>query len=108
MKSNISEYDLRQLKLMYQNIVLFENKKIGLHSLVASLEFLFHALEIVEDAWGEEFSDKVSNLEAINAVFIIKEEENNEVIKISKSESDLIIDEAVSKLKILIEKKLLG
>ncbi len=83
----------------------FENNRIELSSLVGSLEFLFSALESVENEWGEKFLKAITTLEHINAIEIIKEA-GEEVPQIDKDKVDKLINIAVSNLKILIEKEL--
>ena len=91
--SNISEYDERQLKLMLEQLIFFENKKLELSSLVGRLEDLLHVMEHVTEEWEEKFLNEFSILESINA----------EMPKMKKSEIENLIKEAVSNLKKLIE-----
>lgn len=101
---NISEYDLRQLKLMQKALISFESKQIDLHSLVGTLEFLFHALESVGD-WGNKFFDEVSDLESINAIELIAINEGGSD-KLEKDEKIVLIEESVLILKKIVEKAL--
>lgn len=102
---NISEYDERQLKLMHNNLISFEKKQIELDSLIGSLEFLFNAMESVEDEWQEKFLRELTTLESLNAISIIKEA-NEEAPEINKEKANNLINRAIINLKILIEKEL--
>lgn len=63
----MSEYDLRQLNLMMQQITKFENKKLDLFSLQSSLEFLLNTMESVNPSWEYEFLEEITVFESINA-----------------------------------------
>ncbi len=67
MRKKISDYDKRQLLQIKNLLVLFENKKIDLASLVSSLEFLLNAMKKVDRDWEEKFLDEIVILESINA-----------------------------------------
>ncbi|HEY4831820.1 MAG TPA: hypothetical protein VIH61_04595 [Waddliaceae bacterium] len=94
--NKISEYDERQLKLMLQQLISFEHKKLELSSLVGSLEGLLHAMENVTDEWEEKFLNEFSTLESINA----------EMPKMKEDEIEKLIKDTVVNLKKLIEDKL--
>lgn len=102
---NINEYDERQLRLMHEKLISFEKNLIELSSLIGSLEFLLNAMESVEDDWEEKFLKEVATLESINAIRIIKES-GEEAPEISNNKSNKLINNAISTLKILIEKEL--
>ena len=94
--NKISEYDERQLNLMLKSLIAFENKQIELNSLVGNLEFLLHAMEHVTDDWEERFMHEFVTLESINA----------EMPRMKKTEIEMLIKEATSNLKKLVEKEL--
>lgn len=102
---NISDYDERQLRLMHNNLISFENKQIDLNSLIGSLEFLLNAMESVEEDWEDKFLKELTTLESINAIAAIKEsKEKFPEINIANSKN--LIKNSVSNLKNLIEKEL--
>jgi hypothetical protein len=101
---NISEYDERQLKLMYEFLISFEMKQIGLCTLVCKLESLFSVLESVEERWEEEFLTEVTTLETINAIEIIKDS-GEEAAEIAEDEKERLINQSVVSLKKIIENK---
>jgi len=90
------EHDKRQLERMIIALLSYEHRKIDLHSLQATLEFLLHALHSVEDSWEDAFLDEISMIASINA-----EEPDDPSIDVKK-----IIDESVFDLKKIIQKKL--
>jgi hypothetical protein len=94
--SKISEYNERQLNLMLNQLIAFENKKLDLSSLVGNLEGLLHAMEHVTDEWEEKFLDEFSTLESINA----------EMPKMKNDEIENLIKNAVSNLKKMVEAEL--
>lgn len=102
---NISEYDMRQLKLMLQSLASFENNLIELSSLIGTLEFLLRALEFVEKEWNKNFLDEVITLETINAIEI-NNENGEEYYEINPVEKKALIKNAIFNLKTLIEKKI--
>ena len=57
---NTSEYDERQLQLMYKNLISFEKNQIDLNSLVGTLEFLLNALKSVNCEWEEKFLKEIN------------------------------------------------
>lgn len=90
------EYDNRQLKLMLDQLISFEKGKINLLSLQSSLEFLFQAMEHVDEDWENLFLDEISALASINAGI-----NPDSYITIK-----LIVNETVVNLKKLIERAL--
>lgn len=101
----ISEYDERQLRLMYESLISFEKKQIGLSSLVGTLEFLLNALESINPKWEEKFLTEVTTLESINAIEIIKYS-GEETPEIKKEEKDFLIKNAILNIKNLIKYEL--
>ena len=99
---NMSEYDVRQLRLMHDSLISFEKQQIKLSSLVGTLEFLFHALERVSKEREKEFLEGITDLEIVNAHEIIKNA-GEEIREIKKSEKEVRINRAVQNLKKLIE-----
>lgn len=89
----ISNYDKRQLDLMMQQLDSFENGEIDLFSLQSSLEFLFQAMEYVNDSWEESFLEEISTLASINAGL-----PNDSQINVK-----LIIAETVENIKKLVK-----
>ncbi|MCP5504355.1 MAG: hypothetical protein H7A41_04295 [Chlamydiales bacterium] len=61
----LNQYDWRQIKLIENKLILFENKKINLLSLVGDLEGLLHTLETVTDSWKDSFQSEINSLEVI-------------------------------------------
>ena len=102
---NISEYDERQLKLMYKYLLSFQQKQIQLSSLISSLEFLLNAMESVDEEWENEFLKEITTLETINAIEIINESEN-ENLYFNKKENIELINNAVFSLKEMIKNEL--
>ena len=107
MMKNISEYDQRQLRLMLNSLIDFEKKQIALHSLIANLEFLLNAMELVEGEWEEKFLKEITALESMNAIFIIKAA-NEEAPEINREKAEDVITKAISNLKALIEKEIIA
>lgn len=103
---NISEYDERQLRLMHKNLVAFEKKQIELNSLVGSLEFLFNALEAIDEEWEDTFLKEVTTLETVNALKIIKDS-GEEVRELAKNKMEILISQSIGNLRELIEKELI-
>jgi hypothetical protein len=103
---NITEYDERQLKLIYENLVSFEKKQIELSSLVGSLEFLLNALESLDEEWEERFLKEVTTLETANALAIIKDS-GEEVHEIEMNKKEMLIKKSIENLKKLVEDKLI-
>lgn len=104
---NISDYDERQLKLMLSALISYENNKIKLDSLVGTLEFLFHALEYVNEDWEENFLDEITILETINALTIIKES-GACVYDIEEGKNKSLLRGSTQQLMKVIEEKLNG
>lgn len=103
---NITQYDERELKLIYDNLVSFEKRQIGLSSLVGSLEFLLNALESIDEEWEERFLKEVTTLETANALVMIKDSgEDAPEIEINKKE--ILIKKSTENLKKLVENKLM-
>lgn len=102
---NVSEYDERQLKLMYESLSSFQKKQIQLSSLIGSLEFLLNAMEFVDEEWENKFLKEITTLETINAAEIMEESEK-EKLKFNKKESIELVNKAVINLKTLIQNKL--
>ncbi len=98
---NVSEYDQRQLRLMYESLRSFENKQIELSSLVSSLEFLLNILESVDESWEEGFLSEITALEVANALEIIKKSEG-EVFLIENEKREILISKSILNLKKLI------
>ena len=89
----ISNYDKRQLDLMMQQLNSFENGEIDLFSLQSSLEFLFQAMEYVNDFWENSFLEEISTLASINA-----DSPNDKQINVK-----VIIAETLKNLKNLVK-----
>jgi hypothetical protein len=102
---NISEYDQRQLRLMYNHLTKFEKNEIDLNSLIGALEFLLTSMEVVEDVWEDRFLNEITTLESLNSIWIL-DEENEDISKIKKDQTNEEIKNAVSNLKSLIENEL--
>lgn len=102
---NINKYDERQLKLMSDSLLCFENHLIDLNSLIGTLEFLLSAMESVDMVWEEKFLKEITVLESINAIDIINKS-GEELNEINFNKKNDLINIAVINLKALIEKKL--
>ena len=101
-----NDYNLRQLKLMNENLILYEKKRIDLGTLVGNLEGLLNAIEAVELAWEEKFLKEWSTLEIVYAINIINETEENFTPSINPVEDKKLIHNAVINLKKLIHDKI--
>jgi hypothetical protein len=64
--NTLSEYDVRQIRLIKKIINLFENQKIGLFDLIGGLSGLLNALESVDDFWKDDFQVEVNTLEMVH------------------------------------------
>lgn len=104
---NITEYDIRQLRLMRENLILFENKELELSSLIGNLEFLLNALEFVNEEWEDKFLKEITTLETISALEIIKDA-GEDISGIKKNKKDLLIFSSIQNLNNLINSKLDG
>lgn len=104
MKNN-SEYDMRQLRLMYNNLIFFERKQVELSSLVGSLEFLLNALESVDDTFEEKFLNEITTLETVNALEIIKDS-GEDFSEIEKQKRESLIIKSIKNLKNIIKNEL--
>ena len=62
----LSEYDLRQIRLIEMKIYLFENKKMTLFDVFCDLGGLLNALESVSESWKDDFQVEVNSLEIIH------------------------------------------
>jgi len=102
---NIKEYDDRQLKLMHEILISFENNQIELSSLVGSLEFLLSALEAINEKLEEKLVKELTTLETINALEIIKDS-GEDAPEIDKHKKETLITQSVSTLKKLIKAEL--
>lgn len=103
--SNISEYDQRQLKLMQESLHSFQKNQIELGSLIGSLEFLFNAMESVDDEWENKFLKEITTLESVNAIEII-EYSDKEKLNFNKNKSIELVNKAIFNLNDLIQKAL--
>lgn len=105
--TTISEYDVRQLKLMRETLGFFEKKQIPLNSLIGRLFSLVSALDAVKEEWEEVFFDEVGTLEGINSVEIINSSGVDKPLpELSKEKKEILISKAVLNLNKIIENKL--
>lgn len=102
---NLSEHDLRQLRLMYSSMISFEMGQIELSSLIGNLEFLFRALETVNVVWEELFLKEITTLETANALEIIKES-GEEITEVESCKKDFLVSKSFFRLKHLIQSEL--
>lgn len=98
----ISEYDERQLRLMYDKLVYFQKNQIALSSLVNGLESLLHVLEKVENAWEEKFLRELSTLETINSMEILRDSDE-EVVVLKKEKKEALINNSIANLESIIK-----
>ncbi len=61
----LNAHDLKQIKLIEKNIVLFENDRIDLFDLVNELIGLLNTLESVSFFWKDRFQIEINSLEMI-------------------------------------------
>ena len=102
---NISEYDERQLKMMYECLSSFQHKQIQLSSLIGSLEFLLNAMESVDEEFENKFLKEITTLETINAIEIFNESEK-EKLYFNKNENVELINKSILTLKKLIQNEI--
>jgi hypothetical protein len=102
---DVSEYDKRQLRLMHESLVSFENQRIGLNSLIGTLEFLLSSLEAIDNDLEEKISQEITTLESINALEIIKDS-GEEISKINEKKKGELVSASTCILKLLIANKL--
>ncbi len=88
-----NDYDIRQLKLMNENLMAFDKGEISLYTLQSRLEFLLQVMEHVDDSWEFSFLEEIGTLASINA-----EEPVDKSINLNK-----IKNEAIHNLKNLVE-----
>jgi len=62
----MTEYDLKQIRLIEKKICLFETSKLNLFDLVCDLRGLLNALESVADSWKDDFQAETNTLEIIH------------------------------------------
>lgn len=101
----ISEYDERQLRLMYENLISFDMKQNKLGTLVGCLEFLLNTLESNDEKWDENILNEITILETINALEIINDS-GDEFIDIDNEKKDISIKNSINNLKELIKVRL--
>jgi len=95
------EYDRRQLKLMYECLLSFQNKQIRLSELIGSLEFLLSAMESINKNLENKFLNEIATIDLINSLEIIKETEDKN-LQFNKKESYELVDKTVVNLKKMI------
>jgi hypothetical protein len=103
--NNISKYDQQQLKQMQECLFSFQKNQIQLSSLIGSLEFLFNAMESVDEEWENKFLKEITILESVNAVELMEEAERKKM-NYKKNESSELVNQSVLNLKNLIQNKL--
>ena len=62
----LSNFDLRQIRLIEKKLLLFEGKKIDLFELIKELNTILNALEKISDSWKADFQSKINFLELIH------------------------------------------
>ena len=90
----MNQFDRRQLEKMRQVIEAFKENSIILSSFISSMEFLFHALENVDDSWEELFLEEISALESVNSG--VPTTVTEETVKNIVSESIFKLDKLVN------------
>jgi len=93
----MSEFDKRQLKKMQQVIKDFKGNVITLSSFISNMEFLFHALENVDDNWDESFLEEIAGLESVNSGL---------PETVSAHTGEEIVSEAISNIDKLVNERL--
>jgi hypothetical protein len=62
----LSNFDLRQIRLIEKKLLLFEGKEIDLFELIKELNTILNALEKISDSWKVDFQSKINFLELID------------------------------------------
>jgi len=92
----ISEYDLRQIRLIKKKINLFENKEIGLSGLVCDLRGLLCAIESADESWKDSILTEINRLELVHDSI-----EDRSILK-WKEDAKNVVRESILTLKKMI------
>ncbi len=92
---SLTEYDIRQLKLMKEALTDYEENKVSLNLLINRLGGLLNCLQDLSDEWKENFHENWFELEQMYAVAL----DRNEPI----SKYSIGINESIGNLKKLLE-----
>jgi hypothetical protein len=96
MKSNLSEYDKRQIKRIYSLIDDYKSEKINIRKLIDNLEALYGCLEAIDEAWKKNFLAKWGTLEDTYSWAIYQERKN-----FDEKEAGLV-DKAIEDIEVLL------
>ena len=77
----MTDYNVRQFKIMTQKIDLFKEGQIGIGSLIADLEALLDVLENKEEVWEGTFRGYWFDLEQIYAAILDERRTNTALSK---------------------------
>jgi hypothetical protein len=103
------DQDKRQYKMMMEQLERFEEGKIDLGSVIASLETLLTSLQAAEKAWQDAFRSEWWTLEQVYAVALDQQERgvgvDAEAI-IGDPENQKLITEAVENMKGLLAEQI--
>jgi hypothetical protein len=62
----LTEFDLKQIKLIEKKIGLFENNRLDLFDLISDLSGLLDVLESIDNHWKDDFKIEINTLELIH------------------------------------------
>ncbi len=99
------QYDRRQYRSMADQLRKFEEGKLDLASLIASLKALLNVLEAADDSWKDDFRSEWGTLEVAHAVALFRKEEGiapDYNTTINDPSNRALVNEAVHKLGALL------
>ena len=103
------EYDQRQYGLMNDQLMLFEEGKLGLASLIKSIKALLSVLEETDEAWIDKIRGEWGTLETVYAVALDRKEQGlapDAQTTINDPTQRALISEAVQNMRRLVQERI--
>jgi hypothetical protein len=103
------EYDIRQYRLMADQLQRFAEGKLDLASLVGSLKALLSVLEATDETWKDDFRSEWGTLETVYALALDRKErglDSDVQTAIDGPSDQALISEAVQNMLRLVEDRL--
>ena len=104
-----TEYDQRQHALMNDQLILFEEGKLGLASLIKSIKGLLSVLEETDEAWIDKVRDEWGTLETAYAVALDRKEQGlatDAQTTFNDPIQQALINDAVQNLRRLVQERI--
>ncbi len=105
-----TEYDQRQYRLMNDQLMLFEENKLDLASLIKSIKALLLVLEEADEPWINKVRSEWGTLETVYAVALQRKEQNiapDAQTTINDPAYRALLSEAVQNIRQLVQDVLL-